>query len=64
MAGVSGGSCSPELSEPRSEGVRAVSWSHERRLLGRGPWRGAEDACGGFPVAVEVTWVSGDGLHK
>lgn len=33
-------------------------------LLGRGPWQSAEDACGGFPVAVEVTWVNGGGLHK
>lgn len=62
MAGACGGSCSHERGESCSEGVRAVSWSCDKRL-GGGPWRGAEDACGGFPVDVEVMWVSGNGLH-
>ena len=34
MAGVCGGSHSHELSGTCSAGIRAVSWSREKRLLG------------------------------
>lgn len=64
LARVCGDSHSHGLHELPSEDIQVVSWSREKRLLGRGPWQSAEDACGGFPVAVEVTWVNGDGLHK